>query len=161
MASADFRSLARNDKRFLVLGALVFVASLLPWRGWSYHISSLGQTVSDSWSENAWRGLAALGLVLMLAATLVVAVQLLGSAAKLPDTPVSWNVIVVGLDALGALFIVISSFSLPAASIPGGSYGLRWGGWVLMIVAVAQVAVGLMRFRESGEPGPWAPHEAP
>lgn len=155
MAQTDVRALPRNDQLFLGLGVLVLIASFLPWYGSSYSVNFAGQHVSASGSTHAWHGLAAFGVVLMLIATALVVVQLFLDDA-LPELKVSWNVVIVALDALGAIFIIIKSLDLPSASAAGYSSGLRWGGWILMIAAVAQVIVAGLRFRESGEPMPWA-----
>jgi hypothetical protein len=159
MAQTDLRSLPRNDQAFLGLGALVLIASFLPWYGSSYSLNVLGKGLSGGYSTNAWHGLAAFGIILMLTATGLVLVQLFAQS-ELPDMSVSWNVIVLALDALGAVFIIIKSFDLPSASGNGVSIGLRWGGWILIIVAIAQVVVGALRFRASGEPMPWGHHTA-
>lgn len=152
----DVRALPRNDQLFLGLGALVFIASFLPWYGATASVGPL----SESTSTHAWHGLAAFGIVLMLVATVLVGVQLL-SDATLPQLRVSWNVVVVALDAVGALIVVIKSFDLPSGSVLNVSYGLRWGGWILILAAVAQVVVAGLRFRDSGEPLPWAAGSSP
>jgi hypothetical protein len=155
MAHTDFRSLSRDDQAFIGLGVLVLIASFLPWYGTTVSASYLGHGISESSSTHAWHGWAALGLILMLVATALVVEQLF-SDSQLPALRVSWNVVVLGLDALGALLIIIRSFTLPSSDVPGINIGLRWGAWILMIAAVAQVVVCLMRFRASGESMPWA-----
>src|SRR5581483_6591055 len=120
MAQTDLRSMPRNDQAFLGLGVLVLIASFLPWYGYSFSVSVLGRGISSSGSTTAWHGLAAFGIILMLIATGIVAVQLM-TDTTMPQMQVSWNVVVIALDALGALFIVIKSFDLPSASGPGGS----------------------------------------
>jgi hypothetical protein len=157
MAQTDLRSLPRNDQLFLGLGVLVLITSFLPWYGSSYSTSFLGRHIDGSYSTNAWHGLAAFGIILMLIATALVLVQLM-TDTTLPELRVSWNIVIIALDALGALFIIIKSFDLPHGSVAGISIGLRWGGWLLILAAVAQVVVGGLRFRESGEPMPWAGH---
>jgi hypothetical protein len=157
MAQTDVRELPRIDQAFLGLGVLVLIASFLPWYGASYSTSVLGRGISASSSENAWHGWAALGLILMLLATAIVAVQLMTDTA-LPTLMVSWNVVVLAIDAIGALILIIRSFTMESADVSGLSIGLRWGAWILMIVALAQVVVGAMRFRASGEAMPWAAH---
>jgi len=155
MAQSDFRSLSRNDQAFIGLGVLVLIASFLPWYGTTVSGKLLGRGFNVSSTTHAWHGWAALGLILMLLATALVVEQLFPDS-KLPALKVSWNVVVLGLDALGALLIIIRSFTLPSADGVGVSTGLRWGGWILMIAAVAQVAVALMRFRASGDSMPWS-----
>jgi amino acid transporter len=153
MAQTDVRELPRIDQVFLGLGVLILIASFLPYYGASY----LG--VSDS--ATAWHGWAALALILMLVATALVAVQLM-TDATLPTLKVSWNVVVVAVDALGALILLIRTFTLDSGHTAGFSYGVRWGGWLLILAAIAQVVVAGLRFRASGEPMPWAaPGEAP
>jgi len=157
MESSDFRQLARNDQLFLGAGVLVFIASFLPWYGVSYNLNFAGIKSSGSASINAWHSYATLGLLLLLAATVVAAVTLL-AAESLPEIPVSWNVVVMGLSVVGALLVVIRSLNLPSASGPGASVGLRWGGWVLLIACVAHALLAVIRLRESGEPMPWVHH---
>jgi len=146
MAQSDVRELPRIDQAFLGLGVLILIASFLPYYGASYG------GVSDS--ATAWHGWAALALIFMLIATGLVAVQLM-TDATLPALKVSWNVVVVGLDALGALILVIRTLTLDSGNVAGFSYGVRWGGWLLILVAIAQVVVAGLRFRASGEAMPW------
>lgn len=163
MAQTDFRSLSRNDQMFIGLGVLVLIAaSFLPWYGTTFSASYLGHGIHTTSTTHAWHGWAALGLILMLIATALVVEQVLPDT-KLPELKVSWNLVVLGIDALGALLIVIRSFTLPSADVVGISTGLRWGGWILIIVAVAQVVVGFMRVRAAGESLPWeaAPPDPP
>lgn len=160
MAQRDVRSLPRIDQWFLGLGVVIFIASFLPWYGASYSGSLLGNRISSSASVTAWHGWAAFGLLLMLIATVVVAVQLL-TDTTLPQLRLSWNIVVVTLDALGALIYLIRSLDLPSASGPGFSVGLRWGGWILLIAAIAQVIVAGLRFRATGESlSSWMPRGA-
>jgi len=150
MTQTDVRELPRNDKVFLGLGAAVFIASFLPWYGASVSASFGGQSFHSSASVTAWHGWAALGVILMLVATLIAAVQLF-SDAELPTLRVSWNVLVLVVDAVGALIFVIRSIRLPSGNVAGFSVGLRWGGWILIIVAIAQVVFAALRLRDAGE----------
>ena len=157
MESSDFTQLGRNEQMFLGAGVLVFIASFLPWYGVSYNLSFAGVHTSGSSSINAWHSYATLGLLLILAATVVAAVMLL-AADSLPELPVSWNVVVAGLSVVGAALVVIRSLNLPSASGPGASVGLRWGGWVLIVVCVAHAVLAVLRMREAGESMPWVHH---
>ncbi len=159
MARVELAEMPRQDQAFLGLGVLILILSFLPWYGVDVSANVLGTHVNSSWSTNAWHGWAALGLVLMLIATAIVATELL-SETKLPELRVSWAIVVLALDVLGGLLLVIRSFNLPSASGTGYSVGLRWGGWLLVLAAIAQVVVAALRFRASGEPMPWAPRDA-
>ena len=157
MESPDIRQLPRNEQWFLGAGVLVFVASFLPWYGVSYNFNFAGVKSSGSASINAWHSYATLGLLLILAATVIAAVMALARDA-LPEIPMSWNVVVTGLSVLGALLVVIRSLNLPSASGPGASVGLRWGGWILLIACIAHAVLAVLRMRAAGEEMPWLHH---
>jgi len=161
--ASDLRSLSRLDQAFLGLGALLLIVSFLPWSGWTVNIALAGKTYSPSNDQTVWHGgLATWGLVLMLIATAIVFVQLTEDAS-LPEFAVSWALIAFVLDALGAVFILVRSFNLPSKGVPGFSVvqGLRWGGWLLLVVAIAQVVVGALRLRPRSEVMPLASGAAP
>ena len=154
MDQSDLTSLPRIDQAFLGLGLLVFIASFLPWYGYSFNLEFAGVKSSGSDSTNAWHGLAAFGLLLLIAASAIVIVQLFADAT-LPRMALSWNVVVLVLTLLGTLFVLVRSFDLPSASGPGVDEGLRWGGYLLIIACVAMSVVAFLRFRASGEALPW------
>jgi hypothetical protein len=138
----DVRELPRQDQALIGLGALALLASFLPWYGFSVAIGQIG---SIHWSHNAWHGgLAALGLILVLAATVVVAMQGLG-VIDLPQLPVPWPVAIAIVDGLGALLVVINSFNLPSVAGPYASLGLRWGGWLLIVTVLAHAILAVVR----------------
>jgi hypothetical protein len=149
----DFKSLPRNDLIVLVSGVLVFIVSLF----FPYYGASIKETVpgfSGSTSTNAWHGLAAFGLILLLLALILVAVQVF-AAGSLPDVPLGYAMIAAGLAVLGALCVIIKSFDLPSGSGFGVSYGLRWGGWLLMILVIVQAVFSILRALSSDEGVPW------
>ena len=160
MESPDIRQLPRNEQWFLGAGVLVFVASFLPWYGVSYNLSFAGVKSSGSASINAWHSYATLGLLLIVAAT-VVAAAMAFTVDSLPELPVSWNVVVTGLSVVGALLVVVRSLDLPSVSGPGASVGLRWGGWILLIACIAHAVLAVTRLRASGDAMPWAERGGP
>ena len=161
MAQTDVRQLPRNDQGVLAAGVLVFIASFFPYYGYSLSGkvgNPLGINASHSWT--AWHSYATLGLLLVLAATIVAAVQVF-AGESLPEMPVSWNLVVLGLSALGTLLFIIRSFTLDSGDIGPLSYGLKWGAYVVMILCLAHTAFAFLRMREAGEPMPWAQHGDP
>lgn len=71
---------------------------------------------------------------------------------------------VVAASVLGALMIFIRSVTLPSGSALGlVDYGVRFGGWLLIIVAIVQVIFAVRAFLASGEqlPGRGAPRSQP
>jgi uncharacterized membrane protein len=144
--ATDVRQLPRWDQGLLASGVLVFIFSFFPYYGASYR--------GDSTSVTAWHGWAFVALLLLLAAAVVAAVQIF-AGTDLPDLPVTWNVIVTALAAVGFIILVIRSFTLDSGNFLGVDYGLRWGAWLLMLAALAEVAFAVLRFRDSGEALPW------
>jgi Family of unknown function (DUF5336) len=144
----DFKAMARHDQIALGSGALVFIASFLPWYGVKFKGSLAGFAVGNT-TTDAWHGLAAFGLILSLLALAVTAAELLAKDS-LPELPVSYPIVAAGLASLGALFVVIKSFDLPGGSGPGFSVGLRWGGYILIILILVQAVISVMRVVHSG-----------
>ena len=151
MAQPDFRTMPRNDQGVLAAGVLAFIASFFPYYGAS--VSTVG--FHGSSSTSAWHSYATLAIILVMAATVVAAVQLF-SPSSLPETSTSWNFVVLALSALGTVLLIIRSFTLDHGNIGGLSYGLRWGAYVLMVLCVVQVVFAFLRMREAGESMPWA-----
>lgn len=151
MESSDFRQLGRNDQGILAAGVLAFIASFFPYYGASVSAGGFHGSASTS----AWHSYATLALLLVIAATVVAAVQVF-ARESLPQANVSWNFIVLALSALGTLLLVIRSFTLDHGSVGGFSYGLKWGAYVLMILCLVQTAFAFLRMRASGDAMPWA-----
>lgn len=151
MESSDFRQLGRNDQGILAAGVLAFIASFFPYYGASVSAGGFHGSASTS----AWHSYATLALLLVIAATVVAAVQVF-ARESLPQANLSWNFIVLALSALGTLLLVIRSFTLDHGSVGGFSYGLKWGAYVLMILCLVQTAFAFLRMRASGDAMPWA-----
>ena len=151
MESSDFRQLGRNDQGILAAGVLAFIASFFPYYGASVSAGGFHGSASTS----AWHSYATLALLLVIAATVVAAVQVF-ARESLPQANVSWNFIVLALSALGTLLLVIRSFTLDHGRVGGFSYGLKWGAYVLMILCLVQTAFAFLRMRASGDAMPWA-----
>lgn len=151
--ATDLRELPRNDQGVLAAGVLVFIASFFPFYGASVHAAGIGASTSVT----SWHSYATLAVILLLAATVAAAAQLF-AAESLPTLPVSWNVVVAALSALGTLLYILRAFTLDSGSALGFDYGLRWGAYVVMVLAIAQTAFAVIRLRESGETMPWQHH---
>jgi hypothetical protein len=150
MDQNDLKNLPRNDQAVLGLGILAFIASFFPFYGASVKFGN----VSASSSITTWHSYAVLGILLVLAATVLAGAQVF-AGSSLPTMPLSANFLVAGLSALGTLLIIIRGFTYDTASAPGASVGLKWGFYFVMIVCLAQAVFAVMRLRESGEALPW------
>src|SRR5690348_4105567 len=146
MSGFDLKQVSRNDKGLIGAGVVAFIASFLPYYGITAGPYSA--------STNAWTGYATFGLLLIFIATGIAAARVFGNA-NLPKLPVGANLLVVALGALGTLLVILRGFTYPHASFPGGSYGVKWGGYVLMIAGLALTAFAAMNFRSSGEKLAW------
>jgi hypothetical protein len=150
----DLKSLPRNDLIVLGSGVLVFIVSLFfPWYGVKFKGVLSGFSPGNT-TTNAWHGLAAFGLILLLFGLFVVAAQIFAGSA-LPEIPIGYSMIAAGLSVLGALFVIIKSFDLPSGSSFDASVGLRWGGWLLIILVLVQAVFSVIRALASGEELPW------
>jgi hypothetical protein len=150
MPGFDLKQINRIDQGILGAGALFFIASFLPFYGYSYHATG----IHVSASVNAWHSWGVLGLLLVFIATIIVAARVFANAS-LPKLPVGVNLLVVGLAGLGTLLLILRAISYPSASGFGGSYGVKWGGIVLFIFGAAETAFAFLNFKASGEKVAW------
>jgi heme/copper-type cytochrome/quinol oxidase subunit 3 len=139
-------STPRRDLVALVAGVLVFFASFLPWYGVTFNGGLAESGVSST--VNAWHGLAGIGLILLLFSLVVTAAEpFFGEGVS--RRPVSGVAAI--LACVGALFVVIKSFDLPGDHETGLNVGLRWGGWILIVLVLVQAVVSVMRFVRGGD----------
>src|SRR4051812_9375239 len=150
MDSNDVRQLPRNELGVIGSGAAALLFSFLPYYGVKYGAGAF----HGSASVNAWHGTALLGMLLVVAAGVVAALQAF-SPDTLPRVSVSANFAVVALSVVGAALVVIRSFTLPSGGGFGVSYGIRWGAYLLIIACIAQAVFAVLKFRASGEALPW------
>lgn len=147
MSGIDLTKVSRNDKGLIGAGIVVFIASFLPYWGWSAH--GFG-----GYSTSAWTGYATFGLLLLFVAAGIAAARVFGGA-NLPKLPVGANLLVAGLSAIGTLLVILRGFTYPHANVAGISVGVKWGGYLLMIAAIVETAFAVMNFRSSGEKLAW------
>jgi hypothetical protein len=150
MPGFDLKQINRNDQGIVGAGIVAFIASFLPFWG----VSSSGSGFHYSASVNAWHSWGILGLLFVFVAAGIVAARVLGNK-NLPKLPVGVNVLVAGLAGLGTLLLILRGFTYPHASVPGGSYGVKWGGYVLFIVGIVETVFAFMNFKASGEKIAW------
>lgn len=162
MAGFDASRVDRDGWVVVGGGALVLIASLLPWYGLSTPFASISVS---GWGAGftAW-----FSVVLCVAAAGYVLARASGIA--LPTLPVGPSLLVAGLAGLAVVLMLIRLVTLPTGSAGGifsrayqFSYGPRIGLFVALAGAVAQLLFGYLRFRRSGEllPGRTAPLRTP
>lgn len=142
----EHRPADRHDLIAVGAGILVFLASFLPWYGVKFD-GSLAETGVNG-TTDAWHGLAGIGVILLLFSLVVTAAEPFGGE-EMPRLPL--RIAAAALACVGALFVVIRSFDLPNSSVPGANVGLRWGGWVLLVLVVIQALISVLRVVHSGD----------
>jgi hypothetical protein len=147
MATVAGRQVETNDLGVMAAGAAALVFSFLPYWGFSYSAKSLGGV---SASIDAWHGFALLGLLLLFAAAGVVAARVF-FGVTLPQLPVGWHVAVAGAAVIGTFLVIVRALTYPHASLPGGSWGVKWGGYLLFLAAIVETVFTVMALRASGE----------
>jgi hypothetical protein len=153
VAGPGQRHLSKRDWTIIICGALVLVASFLPWEAASASGLGTGYSASDS----AWNaGFAAwFGSLLCAAAAAAVAAKHLGYAVGIRG--IGPNLAVCGLAAAGAALVVIRLLTLPRGSgyavlgTTTGSYGPSFGAFAGVALAVVEVIVALLNVRAAGE----------
>lgn len=134
----DFASLGTNQKASLISGGLALILSFFT----SYISVSIA---GFSTGVSAWHSYGTLGILLVIVATAIVAVQAF-SAGSLPDG-VPWNLAAFGAAALGAILLV-----LRAVTVSPGHPG--WSGYLLFIAAISLGYFTFQAFKASGEKMP-------
>lgn len=142
----DLKALDRLEQVVLGAGVLAFIVSFFPFYGASFNAGGL----SISSSVTAWHSYGFLGMLLVLAATAVAAVRLF-SPKTLEGLPVGGNLLVFVLSAVGTVLVILRGFTYTHASGAGGSVGVKWGGYLLMIILIVQAVAAFMLFRKSEE----------
>jgi hypothetical protein len=156
----DLKSLPPFDLGILIAGVLIFIVSFFPY----YGASTSGTTIAgthiggQSTSVTAWHSYSSLALLLLLLATGVAAVAIFAAGAA-PKLPIGLRWITAGLSALGGLLYVIRLFTLShkSESFAGVkiSEGVRWGGYLLLLIVLVHVACSVISALSSDEPVPW------
>ncbi|MBA2560959.1 MAG: hypothetical protein H0V07_13945 [Propionibacteriales bacterium] len=138
-AANPLADLHRFDLAQIGLGALLFVASLLPFYSYSFN----GGALSVSQSYSAWHGFFGwFGVVLGVAAAGVLAVALLGNVA-IP----SLRLVVLGLFAASALCLLLALFVIPGGGYSGVNFssGHSFGYWLALLCSLAGTALAFLR----------------
>lgn len=148
----DFKALSKNQQGALIAGAVTLILSFIG----SYVRVKVdgGSTVRGlnfSAGTNAWTGVAVLGMLLLIAAAVIVAIKAF-SAGSLPDG-VPWSLAALAAAALGTLIIVLKGLTAGSDG-PGFSTSPGWSGWLLFLSSIALTAFTFLLFKESGEKMP-------
>lgn len=153
----DFKSLSTFEQGALVAGGLAILLSFFPnYIRASFDGGGIIRGVSSG--TNAWTSYATLGVLLILAATALVAVRALDQKI-LPDG-VPWNLVTLAVAGLGTFLIILRALTASDGGV-GYSVGPGWSGWLLFIATIGLTACAALSFKESGEKLPELKKEDP
>lgn len=144
----NLKAVPRLDLAVLGGGVLTFIFSFLPWYG-SSGVTIGGRHFGGA-SVTAWHSYSTLALLLSLVGLALAAITIF-SLASMPTLPVGPRWITAGLFSLAALLELIRILTLHH----GDGVGVRWGGYLLLIVMLATAAASVMAALGSGEDVPW------
>jgi hypothetical protein len=147
-----FKNLQPFEQGVLVSGVLAFIVSFFPWYGYSFKGVKIGNTSigGGSYTISAWHSYSTLALLLVFAATAVVAVAIL-SPGVLSGLPIGARWLAAGLSVLGLLLELLRLLTLHH----GDGLGIKWGGYLLALVMIANAACTVVTALTSGEDVPW------
>jgi hypothetical protein len=167
------RRLSKRDLAVIACGALVLVASFLPWET----ATSDGVAVAYTGSASAWNaGFAAwFGSLLCAAAATAAVARHLGHLSAVRG--IGPNLAVCGLAVAGLVLLVLRLLTLPHSgsygplgSVGGYAYGPGLGAFAGVALAAVQAIIALLNVRAAGErmpsfsapspspgPGGWEP----
>ncbi|MBP2392049.1 hypothetical protein [Aeromicrobium fastidiosum] len=156
----DIKTVGRNDQIALVAGAATVLLTLFPWyatfsaKAKNNDGSAFG-SIGGSESINAWHEWALFGVLLLVAALVIVVLRVV--VGNVLPAGVPWNLVTAGAAGLGTLILVIYPFTfgpdVPAIvsdSVDIGK-GPGWSGWLLIVAALVFTAFSFLAFKESGE----------
>jgi Family of unknown function (DUF5336) len=150
--ASSFKSLPPFEQGVLVTGVLAFIVSFFPWYGFSFKgVSINGSTIGGgSYTISAWHSYSTLALLLVLAATIVAAIAIFA-----PDTlsslPIGARWLVAGLSVLAVLIELLRLLTLHH----GDGLSIKWGGYLLALVMIANAVCAVISALSSDEVVPW------
>lgn len=148
--AVDFKSLGKFEQGALIAGGLSLILSFISkYVTVSYKGGDIPGLSGAVGGTSAWDSYATLGVLLVIAATAVVAVKAFAKD-KLPDG-VPWNLVAFAAAALGTLLILLRAFTYPDGGISQVSVGPGWSGWALFVTTIALSVFTFLGFKESGE----------
>ncbi|MCL3819015.1 hypothetical protein [Aeromicrobium wangtongii] len=141
--ATDFKSIGKFEQGAMIAGAVALILSFFE----SYVTVSAG---GFSAGTNAWDSYATLGVLLLIAATAIIAVKAF-AGENLPAN-VPWSLIAAGAAGLGTLLLILRAFTYSDGGLGSRvDIGPGWSGWVLFIAGIALTAFAFLASKESGE----------
>ena len=135
--AVDFKSIGKFEQGALISGGLALILSFFE-RYVSADLGPLGTI-----GTNAWTSYATLGMLLIVAALVVVAVKVFAGEQLPAEVP--WNLVAAAAAGLGTVLVILRALTA------GEGAGVGWSGWLLFIASIALTVFTVLGFKESGE----------
>lgn len=149
MAGFDINQANKNHLGMVASGFLAFIFTFISFYGWS------GGGFSVTWSAwHSWGVIGCLLVVVALIGSLAVAAAGMGMV-QLPKLPMGLSLGVAAVSILALIILALRALTWPGYSVPGGSLGLRWGGYVLLILLFVQAVFAWLSAQSAGEKLEW------
>ncbi len=157
--AADFKSLGKNEQGALIAGGVAIILSFIgSYVTASYDGPGAG-AIGNLGGTNAWTSYATLGILLVIAATVIVAIKAF-AADSLPDG-IPWNLAALAAAGVGTLLLILRALFPGGADVPGFSVGPGWSGYLLWVAALALTYFAFVLFKASGDKMPEIKKDAP
>ncbi|VXB37104.1 hypothetical protein [Aeromicrobium sp. 9AM] len=147
--AADFKSLGKFEQGALISGAVAIILSFFGSYVTASYDGPGSSAITSSAGTNAWTSYATLGILLIIAATAIVAVKAF-SKENLPDG-VPWSLVALGTAGLGTVLLILRALFPGDPNFPGLDVGPGWSGYLLWIACIALTVFTFLSFKESGE----------
>lgn len=143
----DLKSLSKIEQSALVAGGL---SILLSFFGSYIRVSYDGGGIIKGISagSSAWTSYATLGVLLIVAATAVVAIRIFSSSVLPAGVP--WNLVALAASGLGTILLILRALTAGGGSF-GASVGPGWSGWALFVTTIGLTVCTALMFKDSGE----------
>lgn len=149
--AADFKALDKNVQGALIAGGLATILSFFSAYVSVSYDSKLTGGIDLSSGVSAWHSWATLGILLVIASTVILAIKAF-AADSLPDG-VPWNLAAFAAAALGLVLLVLRAFTVGGGG-NGVSVGPGWSGYALFVAAAALTYFAFTQFKASGDKVP-------
>jgi hypothetical protein len=148
--AVDFKSIGKFEQGALIAGVVALIVSFIN----KYVTASYDgpSSISVSSGTNAWHSYATIGMLLIVVATVIVAVKAFAKE-NLPDG-VPWSLLAAAAAGLGTLLVILRAVFNGVPDFPGVSAGPGWSGYILFLAGIALTVFTALSFRESGEKVP-------
>ncbi len=155
--AADFKALDKNTQGALIAGGLATIVSFFS----AYIKASYDGKIAGidlSYGISAWHSYATLGILLVIAATAIIALKAF-AADSLPDG-IPWNLAALGAAGLGLLLLILRALTVGGGG-SGVSVGPGWSGYLLWILVATLTWFAFNLFKASGEKMPEMKKDTP